>query len=52
MKYDIEKLINNDTGNKYIFFWGHQPEDVGILFPENWKGLNLLAFALMEARDE
>lgn len=29
MKYSIEKLIAEDRDNKYLFFWGHQPNKDG-----------------------
>lgn len=29
MKYNIEKLISENHNNKYLFFWGHQPNKDG-----------------------
>lgn len=29
MKYSIEKLISENQNNKYLFFWGHQPNKDG-----------------------
>jgi ribA/ribD-fused uncharacterized protein len=29
MKYNIEKLISENQNNKYLFFWGHQPNKDG-----------------------
>lgn len=29
MKYNIEKLIEENQDNKYLFFWGHQPNKDG-----------------------
>jgi predicted NAD-dependent protein-ADP-ribosyltransferase YbiA (DUF1768 family) len=38
---------------KYLFFWGHQPShDRRARSPDRWKGLNLLGYALMDAREK
>lgn len=29
MKYSIEKLVSENQNNKYLFFWGHQPNKDG-----------------------
>jgi hypothetical protein len=29
MKYNIEKLTTEKQENKYLFFWGHQPNKDG-----------------------
>lgn len=31
MKYSLEKLIAQNNKNKYLFFWGHQPSNDGVI---------------------
>jgi hypothetical protein len=57
MTYSQQQLIAQiETGKrvKFLFFWGHQPPADGTVAedPANWRGQNLLGFALMEVRDE
>lgn len=59
---DLLEGLSSDLRYKYVFFWGDTPRhdgsvDVGLAAqderaqdPAQWRGLNLLGFALMQAR--
>lgn len=43
---DLRRRYNAGAKLKFVNFWGHQAGK-----PNLWRGLNLLRFALMQARD-
>ena len=52
-KEKLEQLYQEDERIKFLFFWGIglSVDSEAASVPMNWRGLNLLGFALMEVRD-